>query len=117
MAGAAFAAIAFWASVPRMNRNHIRSMLMGVLGLAALLQLVALEAAGTPTKAHFGRFGIKCLALVVLSVKGEYEADRVRKIGFMTEKVGRRRQRTILAVDNFVLRLGRQERGVEPRGR
>lgn len=37
MAGIAFAAIASWASVPRMNGNHIRSMLMGVLGLAVLL--------------------------------------------------------------------------------
>lgn len=56
MAGVAFAAIASGASASRVDRNHIRSMLMGVLGLAALFQLVVLEATDTPAEAHFGVF-------------------------------------------------------------
>ena len=68
MARVAFAAIASWASVSRMDWNHIRSMLMSDLGLAALLQLVVLEATDTPTKAHIDVF---CDAVVLLSAKGE----------------------------------------------
>lgn len=56
MAGVAFAAIASWASVSRVDWNHIRSMAMGVFGLATLFQLVVLKATDTPAEAHFGVF-------------------------------------------------------------
>lgn len=73
MAGVALAAIASGASASRVDRNHIRSMLMGVLGLAALFQLVVLEATDTPAEAHFWSL---CSAVVVLSAK---EIIRSRK--------------------------------------
>ena len=58
---------------------------MGVFGLAALLQLVVLEATDTPTKAHFGVFVVVSWCRGVVG-KGEYKVDRVGKIGFMAAK-------------------------------
>lgn len=51
-----------------MDWDNIRSMLMGMLGFATLLQFVVLEAAYTPAKAHFGVF-----VVVLLFEKREYK--------------------------------------------
>ena len=77
VAEVAFAAITSWAFVSRVDWNHIRSMLMGVLGLAAFLELIVLKAADTPTKAHFGVSVAS--AVLVLSVKENDGVDGTKE--------------------------------------